>query len=205
MLVGITALVLALLVILGPLLGKDLKAAVGDPTFDAVKRGDLPVVAGWLSYVGVLWWWSAATSSLLAAWLLRGRVAPQRFLVSAGLLSAGLGLDDLYLVHDLLWRRLTGLSEALVVLAWVLAISLWAFWQRAELGRNRRLPLLWLAGVALASSLVVDQVIPRAEGATVPEDSAKLMGIGLWSAFHIGFAAAAVREHLGTWSGESRR
>lgn len=174
------------------LAGADTEEALRDPLATARERTDVPVETGWLSHAGVLGWWTTAVICLTAAWVLRGRSALAAQLAVTGALSAGLGIDDLYLVHELLWPLVTGRTEKSMLLGWVLLVGLWAWRYRTALGQQRLLPILGLAGGLFAVSMGLDLVIDL----NVVEDGAKLVAILLWATFHGGIAIGALRAAL---------
>lgn len=160
-------------------LGWDFRLMARDPISVARAGDDVDRhYVGWVSHAGVLGWAAAAATGLAGARMHRGDRGRAALMVG-GLLSLGLAVDDLYLVHESLVPRYTPLPEetvlagwAVVTVAWLVGFRRWALGQRA-------LPLLVVAGVALGASVAADLV-----GAGVlTEESLKLFGVGVWTCF----------------------
>ena len=173
-------------------------AAFRDPTYDFVLAGALPVEAGWLSYAGALGWWTGAAVPVFAGLLLAPGPA-RRALVCGGLLSAGLAVDDLYLVHDLVVPERTPLPEAAVLLAWSVLVTGWALVHRTHIASTGHARLLGAAALLFVVSLAVDQLTAGRETPTsiIAEDAAKLAGITAWATFHVLWARAQVQRGMG--------
>jgi hypothetical protein len=181
--VGLIALLPALLVYV---LALWLSAAAGIRTQlvirDLAQTCDTALGVGLLSNIGYLLWISAAAIALFmglsGVLAIRGRV--RQLLVSGGLFSLLLCIDDMFLLHD----RYIG-STFLYSLYGIFALLiLFRFRPQVRaLGGGS----FWLAVVLLGASVVIDQlqeVIP------VPyttlqlfEEGAKFLGIATWLAF----------------------
>lgn len=157
---------------------------------------------GSVSNLGVQLWTATAAIALFAAALLRGR-SPQReagaLLLHAGLLTAWLALDDLYMFHERIGPDELGLPQPLIFLAYGLwtAAALVRF--RAQIVREDR----WILGTALAcfaASVATDQLAPGWwfdwPYTALLEDGAKLLGIVGWLAWLAGFAGRALRRSM---------
>ena len=155
---------------------------------DAAAKGECcHAYYGFISLLGGLLWSAAAAIALFAATVLFTRqTAPtaQRFLLSAGLLTGMLMIDDVFQGHEFVYPTLFGISEPVTVgvYAVLLASHLWYFRQRIiEVGPG----LLVVALVAFAVSVLTDlfvshEVVWQRGG----EDGSKLLGISSWTAFH---------------------
>lgn len=94
----------------------------------ATHSGTHPLV-GALSNLGVLLWWTSASIWLFTAALLRGREDRRfacQFALVSGMLTAYLGLDDLYLLHDELLPDYLGAPQDANVAAIALFSAQWA-------------------------------------------------------------------------------
>lgn len=169
--------------------GTPLSALSRDPT--TVMAVD-PWV-GLLSNVGVVLWTAAATICFLGAVLLgdRGAARDRVGCVRAcGALTALLALDDLFLLHEGVLPRVTGLPELLFVSAYpLLVLALVARYAPVLLQGDWLLALI--AGALLAASLGIDAVLAAQRRAFV-EDAFKLAGILVW----LVFLARALRSWL---------
>ena len=173
-------------------------AAFRDPTYDAVLAGALPVEAGWFSYAGALGWWTGAAVPVFAGLLLPAG-GPRRALLCGGLLSAGLAVDDLCLVHDLVVPERTPLPEAAVLLTWFVLVAGWALVHRSAITSTGHARVLGAAALLFVVSLAVDQLTAGRETPTsiLAEDAAKLAGITAWAGFQVLWARAQVQRVLG--------
>ena len=191
--VGLIALLPALLVYV---LALWLSAAAGIRTQlvirDLAQTCDTALGVGLLSNIGYLLWISAAAIALFAGLsgvlAIRGRV--RQLLVSGGLFSLLLCIDDMFLLHD----RYIGSTFLYSLYAIFALLILFRFRPQVRaLGGGSFL----LAVVFLGASVVIDQlqeVIP------VPyttlqlfEEGAKFLGIATWLAFWWQAAAGAAK------------
>lgn len=186
--IGLIVLVPAVL-ILGAtyLLAVAVDAPRSDLTRDALDALGAPVYVGFLSQLGNVFWMVTAASCLFAWWLLRGGNHPKdadRFLLASGLLTALLGIDDLFLFHDRVMASVLGLpDEAYVALYGVVVVAYaavtWKWLLRLEYG------LLAISVAFLGSSVLFDVVAEFSDSETFIEDSLKFIGIAFWAVFYI--------------------
>lgn len=141
-----------------------------------------PFYAGALSNLGVLLWWTAATTALYGAALLwRGGGDPKTvgLLLSTGLLSAMLALDDLYMIHEVVAPRYAGIPNPVVVGFYVACTGVWALVHRQDILGH--LPVvLGLAGIFFAVSIGVDEFATGLPMWFIWEDGSKFAGIIGW-------------------------
>lgn len=166
--------------------------ALRDPT--AVLSSD-PTI-GVVSNVGVVAWVVSVTACLMAAVILRRRgraAAEQGFLLSAGLLTVVLLIDDLFLVHDLLLPVVLGVPEILTFGIY-LAIAVIHFGRHWRTMLGTPWSVLALALVAFGLSLGLDVALAETEALVprVAEDASKYVGIALWTWFHVRVALSAL-------------
>jgi hypothetical protein len=151
--------------------------------------------AGAMSNVGSLAWFVGATACLLA-WLVErslGRNATP--LLLAGLLLTILGADDLFVLHDGLYRKFVG--ERWTYALYLVLFAAYVFAYRRFLRRYDGLRILGVAFAFFLTSLLLDRLENQRH---LLEDGAKLLGIAtivsLFTAIsfsHLRGAAAA--EH----------
>lgn len=191
--VCLSVLLLLALAIFSQLVGADISQITRDPL--AVAEGE--VYWGALSNLGVLIWFAGAAVALFAALLLRNvsdDKARVRFLVAIATLTAFLTLDDLFMFHERIWGRLTGLDE-IVLYAIYAAVTLAIFVQ----GRKAiaEAPSLGL-GISLLF-FVLSLVFDKLDGSLLPmhflfEDGAKFVGVACWTLFICQFSHHHVRK-----------
>ena len=196
--IGARAPVLAyLLGIVAPLLF--LTAAAMQPfvPIDRLLRDPIAVIAmsgqcchvydGAISSLGVLIWCGAAAICLFTAlvfFVREGLSLRTQFMAIAGVFTAVLTLDDLFMLHDhvlpeygvpqlLTYATYAGLALAYLVL------------MRREIMRHDVF-LFVAAGALLATSILIDQVFHNDSVVRLLlEDGAKFVGICVWATFHI--------------------
>ncbi len=152
---------------------------------------------GLASNLGALIWCATAAICLfrgaeLRTWRRGDPLA--RFLLAAGVLTAMLALDDLFLIHEEVMPVFLRVPERAVLAVYALAFAVylaigWPHILRADA------PILALAIGFFATSLAIDQVRELRIYAAVlgsdhalariAEDGAKLMGIAAWAVFHV--------------------
>lgn len=154
-------------------------ATFEDFSKDPTQTLDGPLYVGWFHYVVILAWSVPATAALLGAYLLRwaGRTTGFRFLLVGGLLTAAMGLDDAFLLHDHVYQYL-GVPKDAVFVMYGIATAAFAWWFR----RRLRVDLLLVVGafacwgVSVALDVLLDVNAPY-----VVEDGAKAVGVALWA------------------------
>lgn len=159
---------------------------------DPAALYDFPVYAGVFSHLGVGLWVASATVGLFARAVLRP-AAPRaaRFFLAAGLLSALLATDDLFLLHERVAPAVLGVGEAVVfALEGAAALAVIGVHAGFVFAAQRR--LLALAGAAFAAAIGADLWDPSGLDVLV-EDTLKILGIGAWLTFLAVRAAGALR------------
>ena len=167
---------------------------LGDPA----TALEAPFYIGLVSNVGVLLW-AATASVFLFGWaLLRrrgGDVEWRGFLLYSGVFVAWLCLDDLFLLHDVVFPDVLGIPQPAVAAAYAaLALAYLACF--APLVLRTDFLVLVLAFGLLAASLALDQLHAVREllpiAAALWEDAAKLLGIGAWLSYGIATTVAVL-------------
>ncbi|MGE3289116.1 MAG: hypothetical protein AB7J32_23870 [Pseudonocardia sp.] len=189
--VGATIVLLAAFSVFAAAQGVPFRMLSKDP--DAVAG--LPPFVGWQA--GLCWLIEAfgATSALLAWYLVRrldGDRTTRRFLLGIGLLAGLLLSDDIFQFHEAVYPALFGIPQDLIypIYAMVL-LAIFVAWGRHVVTEDRT--LLVLAGVAFASSLVLDTFGPKHwEYFNLFEDGTKQLGFTLWTLFLVRLAVRCV-------------
>ena len=147
----------------------------------------VPWYTGVVSLVGGMLWWAAAALWLLCAWVLERRNADQPVvpLVLAGLFSIWLGLDEMFLLHEIVLPQKVRFPEPAIYATYAALTVAYVVKFRAFL-LSTRWRLLALALVFFFSSTILNQVAP--ESLVLVEEGLKLFGIVTWGLF---FAATA--------------
>ncbi len=165
---------------------------------DPVTAGGLPTYAGLISGLGNVLWVTTAGICLFAYWLARstGEVLDgARYLLAAGLLTAVLGLDDLYQLHERIAPRVLGIPEQVVLGSYGAALAgISARFHRLLLREAD--VLLAVAMATLGGSLVVDLLAPNRGWYYLAEDGLKFVGIFFWATFHVRRAHRLVQPAL---------
>lgn len=150
----------------------------------ATLLGSHPFV-GVVSNVGIVLWAATAAITLFTALVLQSRAPGHHsaaFLGSAGVLTCGALLDDLFLFHEELLPTVLGVPQAVFLVAYAGALALFLLHYRGLVLRTDY-GLLVLTLAWFAVSLGVDQ-FPHTWFAWKPlylvEDGAKLLGIAGW-------------------------
>lgn len=146
-----------------------------DPT--TVLNG--PFYLGYYSNLGMLVWAAAATTALLGQYLLRrvGHVEQARLLLAASVITVAIMLDDLFLLHDAVYREV-GIPQYAPFTAYGLAIAAFSWRFRHQLGAG--LLLIFAAVSCLGLSAVVDTLF-HLQPPYLIEDGAKALGLALWA------------------------
>jgi hypothetical protein len=155
---------------------------------------------GAFSHIGVLAWWTAAACCALAALTVRDRTGsgdPVAALACGAALSALLGLDDLFLLHERALPAHAGIPQNLIFAGYGLwtAVYLWrfrSFHARMDTG------LLTTALLLFGTSMVMDVLHllpPEHKAGLVIEDGAKLLGTTGWAVYHARIAYRALAQH----------
>lgn len=104
--------------------------------------------------------------------------------------SLVLALDDFFLVHDDILPR-KGIPETATYATYLLVGAVVAIRWRHELFATRH-AALFLAGALLAASVAFDVVFPYSRLELVVEDSLKLAGLCVWTAYWIARAGSTM-------------
>lgn len=167
-------------------------------TADVAAIPDARPYEGLLSNLGIIAWSAAAAIALFTGLLSRGQDrGPDMaiLLVTGGLATTVLLVDDLFLLHDTFLPEYVGIPEEIATLAVGMFPLAFLWWNRRSFGRTRW--QLLAVGVAyLAVMVVVDFSEHRVgiPGHHVWEEGSKLLGILHWCGYLILTAKGQVRE-----------
>jgi hypothetical protein len=154
----------------------------------------VPAYAGAVSYLMIVIWAATAAISLFAVALpLHPPMVRRAFLLRAGLISAGFGLDDLFALHERVLPNLLRVPEVVVLVVYGLILLTHLAISRTAI-RASQWPLLAVALGLFAISVGVDvasgSVVPDRAPVRVLEDGAKLAGLLFWLLYHVDVAAS---------------
>lgn len=154
-------------------------ASFGELSRDPTTVLNGPFYLGYYSNLGMLAWAAAATTALLGQYLLRrvGHIEPARLLLVASVITVAIMLDDLFLLHDAVYREL-GIPQYAPFTAYGLAIAAFSWRFRHQLGAS--LLLIFAAVSCLGLSAVVDTLF-HLQPPYLIEDGAKALGLALWA------------------------
>ena len=171
--------------------------AIAEFTRDPRGFTGIPVYTGSISNLGVMIWTGGAAICLFTYGVIRNRgkgdLTPP-FLLYAGLFTLLLTLDDLFMLHEVVFPEELGIPENLTYATYaLLAIGLLVLFRSVILKSN--FLLLLLALVFLGTSVVVDffQGMVSIPGWYLWEDGSKLFGIVSWTAYFISVCAQHIR------------
>lgn len=152
---------------------------------DPAQITDSSASTGLVSNLGMVAWTGAAVAFLGAGYVLRRLDAPRdriALLISGGLLTAVLLIDDLFLIHERTLEDRLGVPQAVTLAIYGVMAVAWAIVFRQQL---RSTPFV-LAAVALAGlgvSAVVDLVDSGRWYEPVLEDGSKFLAILAWAVY----------------------
>jgi hypothetical protein len=190
--VGVATLFATAVVVLAFL---GLGAVVGEPfelfSRDAADALEGPFYTAWFSELFSLIWNLAAIVALFGAAVLRrsGNTGGSRLLAIAGVITAAMALDDLFLLHDDVYPAV-GLSEKLVYPVYFLAIAAYTVRFRRRLGPA--VLLIAAAAAMWAVSAGVDLTVGGTGASFVVEDGLKAAGVALWAVMLVRLSWAEV-------------
>lgn len=158
-----------------------------DLTRDPAQVYNTSVVVGFLSHLGIFLWTASAAICFFTSGLI-DRGSNHRFFLCSGLVSTLLGLDDEFLLHEIVFPNFFGIPENYVYLGYICLILAYFIYFRYPILKNNYV-LLFISSIALGLSLGLDLIIPSA---TAVEDCFKFAGIVFWLAYFVDSA----RERL---------
>jgi len=155
---------------------------LSDLTRDAVAVTDTHLYVGVLSTTGLMLWAATAGVCLLGAANL-SKLPQHRgaawFLLWAGVLTALLGFDDAFLLHERVFPTYFGLPQKGVYIAYISMILGFLMFFFHRILRTDYV-LLGMALFFMALSVGMDEFIVYSRFETFVEDSCKFVGIVFW-------------------------
>ncbi|WP_299228862.1 hypothetical protein [uncultured Psychroserpens sp.] len=153
-------------------------------TNDLAAIAELPVYTGILSQTGIFIWSAAATICLFSSQFVKEKL-PKTFLVTSALITLLLGLDDVFMFHELVFPAL-GIHQKIVFLSYGL-LMLWYLIRFLRLILKTDFVMLAFALSCFALSLFVDNFMYNASPyiSKLLEDGAKFIGIIAWLVYYI--------------------
>lgn len=161
--------------------------AIAEFTRDPLGFTGLPVYKGLVSNLGVIIWAGAAAVCFFSYSVVRARSTGggrSHFLLFAGLVTVLLTLDDLFMLHEVVFPEHLGVPQNIVYATHVFLLLSFLVWYRSTILQTGFL-LLALAFVGFGVSVGVDFIAPMVSvpGLYIFEDGGKLFGIVSWSAY----------------------
>jgi len=151
-------------------------------TRDPAQVRHFPVYIGLLSNIGSIMWCLAAAISLFTAgyiWRINGRAQESSFLGVIGLITCLLMIDDLFLVHDVIFPVYFHIPEIAMYIFYVsIAILMYKYFA-LFIQHNTEYTILMLSILLTGISVIMDMnIFP---GGIDVEDTFKLFGITAYS------------------------
>lgn len=157
-------------------------------TRDPSQIVEFPFYYGAVSHLGIAAWCAAAGVCFFAAALLRDRNR-RRFLLGGGAMSCLLAIDDLFVVHDVVFPDHLGLHEAVAVGLYGVVLAAYLLPFATLVARDSKYRLLVASCALFVLSIASDrEVVKKALGLGwaeefFVEDGLKLLGISCWLAY----------------------
>jgi hypothetical protein len=167
--------------------------SVGEFTRDPASSQGFPAYVGAISYLGVLAWTAGATAALVGSYAAAPGAPARRFLLAAGVLTAVLALDDLFLLHEQLGTLVAegGRGSDLVLVIYAVAgmALLWR-WRGFVLAETP-VALVVPVAVLFLTGTLVDALDAGGPAQYLLEDGPKFLGLLGWGTY---LAVVALQE-----------
>lgn len=152
-----------------------------------------PFYFGIFSQVGVLFWCSCAAICFFCGVLLaKSRTRKlSSFYFTSGAITSLLLIDDLFLIHEVVFPKYLKIPEEVVFLVYGILIFLYLLKFKQTIQNTEFLPLLLaftffgFSVIANSSLIYIPQSWLKNEGQFLMEDGAKLVGIISWCIYFI--------------------
>jgi hypothetical protein len=169
---------------------------IADLTRDPASIMGVPFYSGAVSQIGVAIWAMTVAICLFSAALVSQKSSQAKvFLLASGAVTGMLLVDDMFLVHEGVARRLFNISDRPVYAAYLIVLLSYLVLFRQSILRSDFLPLV-LSFLFFAASLVVDVKLVKVEEQYLYEDGLKFVGLVLWAAYFARLASQLVRQHF---------
>ena len=157
-------------------------------TRDVISLAVLPVYYGFLSQIGIVFWAGSVTVCLFGFRLCSnatGHRSSKRFLLSSALLTALLGIDDLFLFHEVILPKYLGIPETITFGVYGMLAALYFLRFYTVILKTNYIPLAVSLCFFLISILIDIDVLPLSVSyKNLCEDGAKLVGIVSWLVYY---------------------
>lgn len=168
---------------------------IGELTRDPIAVVEAPIYTGFFSQAGIFFWAASATVSLFCAMLLYGQKREptlQKFYFFSGLFVLLLGLDDIFLLHEVVFPMI-GISEK-AILSMYLIIALSYAIGFVKIILQTDYVLLFIAAFFFGISVILDVTNISGLDPYLWEDGAKMTGIISW----FGYLACSAYDTIKT-------
>jgi hypothetical protein len=177
-------------------LSKVVQVHPSDLTRDAASVVGAPLYIGMLSTLGNLLWACSSAICFLGYWIARDNdefERSSRFLLSFGILSAVLTIDDGFLLHETVFPDYLGVPGILVYLVYFLAVGGCLLYFVPTILRTDYI-LLALSLLFMGLSIVMDVFVRSSNIGTFIEDGCKFIGILFWLIYLARTVGAMIRR-----------
>ncbi|MGB3294795.1 MAG: hypothetical protein WBB01_17570 [Phormidesmis sp.] len=158
-------------------------------TGDLASLADFPVYYGFLSQIGILFWAGSVTVCLFSFRLCSDAVGYRTFktfFLASALLTTLLGLDDLFLIHEVILPKYLGIPQAVTFGVYGALIVLYFLKFYPIILRTAYIPLMLSLFFFFISVLIDINILPTSSPfhEYLFEDGAKLVGILSWLVYY---------------------
>ena len=164
--------------------------------FDATMvRGTTPL-AGIVSNIGLLIWCATSCICLFCVTKIENEKKDAYFLLSSGLLSTFLLLDDLVMLHVALPLFVPWVPKISIYFFYAIVFSIHIYCFRKIILKTDFV-FLTIACLFFATSIVADLIwISGLRGHNIVEDGCKFFGIVTWAFYHIRVCSRFINDEL---------
>lgn len=173
---------------------------------DPLAIADYPPYVGAVSNLGILFWCSAAAICLFSFVVLRKLDRNRKFQIfflGSGCITAILVLDDLYLLHEMVFPEYLNLSENVIMFGYISLILLYLVKFRKIILNSTDFIILFFAFGFFGFSMGFDKVLPVLsfdllgdETQVLLEDGFKFAGIISWLTYFARTCFKQVKEAI---------
>ena len=165
-------------------------------TQDSNSVAGQPFYIGLVSNLGILFWCASATVCLFTGWTGKSRgISVESFLVSSGILSIVLLLDDLLQLHEGFFQNDLHIPEELVIAIYGF-FTLTIFFQHRKIILTTNYLILLTCMMLFGLSLVVDLFLPEMPGENLVEDGAKFVSILTWFGYYASLSYDTIKKKI---------
>jgi hypothetical protein len=165
-------------------------------TRDPTTATGAPIYTGFLSQVSILLWASATAICLLSAKVtssLPDNPTFPRFFFASAALTLMLGLDDAFLLHEVVFPYL-GVSENIVYASYIGLTLVYLVIFRKNILKTKYI-LFFMSFLFFGLSMGLDVITPRGVDFFLLEDGAKLVGIMSWLTYFYDSTTSVIGQH----------